>query len=198
MRDDINNDVTVFGLQGYYQDGSTSNLLLYASEENMVINLPLREVVRLAKIKAINNTVYVIENSGLYSTLIDKVIDEDIDVSIICSSGQINLATWKLIEKLVKNNQSIFYSGDFDPEGILMAYKMKKRYKNNVFYWHMDIDSYMICKSDEQIKESRLNQLLDINDNQITPLINTIKQVKKSGYQERLLGKIISDFINNY
>ncbi|WP_170289348.1 TIGR02679 family protein [Metabacillus lacus] len=193
MRDDINNDVTVFGLQGYYQDGSTSNLLKFAMEENVVMNLPLREVVRLGKISALNNKVYVIENSGLYSTLIDKIIEQEVEVSMVCSSGQFNLATWKLIDKLVDNNHYIYYSGDFDPEGILMANKIKEKYPNYVHYWHLDVASYKSCLSDEIIVESRLNQLLNIQNQEIGPLITSLLNTKRSGYQERLMESLLEE-----
>jgi uncharacterized protein (TIGR02679 family) len=193
MRDDINNDVTVFGIKGYYEDGLPSKVLSYAIEEEAVINLPLREVVRLDKLVAFKNKVFVIENSGLYSTLIDKVIELGIDISIICSSGQINLATWKLIDKLVAGNHSIYYSGDFDPEGIIMVYKMKEKYPEHVHYWHLDVESYKLCLSDEAISESRLNQLLNIQDPELVPLINLLKTKKKSGYQERLMDNILEE-----
>lgn len=196
LRDDINNDVTIFGLQGYYQDGSASNLLKFALEENVVINLPLREVIRLEKISALTNKVYVVENSGLFSTLIDKIIEQEVDVSMVCSSGQINLATWKLVEKLVQSNHSIYYSGDYDPEGVLMAYKMKVKYPNNVFYWYLDVDSYYQCLSDEVILESRLNQLSNIEDIHLVPLIRTMNKVKKSGFQERLIEKMFLELQN--
>jgi uncharacterized protein (TIGR02679 family) len=196
MRDDINNDVTVYGLNGYYQNGSSSNILKYANDENAVINLPLREVARLSKVYGVSKKVFVIENSGFYSTLIDKIIEYGLDVTIICSSGQINLATWNLIDKLIASNHSIYYSGDFDPEGILMAYKMKERYPCNVFYWQFDTKSYKLCLSDETILESRLNQISNIKDSTLSPLINLLLSTKKSGFQEMLLDNILSELRN--
>lgn len=59
----------------------------------------------------------VAENSGIYSILMELLLD----VPIICSSGQFTFAVWQLLRKLAYTGTIIYYSGDIDLEGLGMA-----------------------------------------------------------------------------
>lgn len=59
------------------------------------------------------------KNTAVYKIL-EKII-------IVCTYGQINLAWLVLLDLINQSIQTIYYSGDCDPEGILIADKLKNR-----------------------------------------------------------------------
>jgi len=87
------------------------------------------------------------------------------------------------LNKLVEANIVLYYSGDFDPEGIQIADKLKQRYKENIILWHYDEGSYKTCISKKKISERRLSMLDKINNHDLAHISFFIKQEKRSNYQ---------------
>jgi DNA topoisomerase IA len=58
-------------------------------------------------------------------------------VSLICTSGQLNLSYHIDLDK-IKDLEFIYYAGDFDPEGLLIADKIKLKYKEKVKFIFYD------------------------------------------------------------
>ena len=48
----------------------------------------------------------------------------DANIGIIVTNGNPNLAVFSLINKL--DNHELYYNGDFDPEGLLVADRLKE------------------------------------------------------------------------
>jgi uncharacterized protein (TIGR02679 family) len=123
-----------------------------AYRQQVTLNLPLREVVRIDKAYTNGKVVYVVENSGVYSALLDLCRDfceeqglKDIipNPPLVCTHGQFKLASLLLLDKLAASGTQIYYSGHFDPEGLSMAERLLLRYPGQAKAWHYTL--MIIC-----------------------------------------------------
>lgn len=96
---------------------------------------------------------------------------------------------------LVDSKIQLYYSGDFDPEGMQIADKLKQRYKENIVLWHYDEHDYRKCISNKTISERRLMMLRNIKDLKLIQVSQRIEQEKRSGYQEKLIDVYKEDIL---
>ena len=192
MKDDLWSFVTCSGLLAEVENG-IHPVWQAASATNTVLNVPIKELLKVNKIRPVNgNKVWVVENSGVCSTIIDEVPS----APIICTHGQFRSASWVVMDLLVGCGYSIYYSGDLDPEGISMAQRLKNRYPNNVTLWRMDKESYEQALSEEDVT-SRLAKIEIINLPELEEVVYLIKHHKKAAYQEGLITLLIQDILEH-
>lgn len=188
IRDDLWNFVTCQGLLASYQN-SIHPVWQAAIHTQTVMNVPMKELTKIDQIwPSIGRKVWIVENSSVCSTIMDAVPR----ASIICTHGQLRMASWQLLDKLVQSNCTLFYSGDLDPEGIVIADRLKKRYQDRVFLWRMDKAAYEKSLSNEDIS-NRLSKLDSISSPEWNELICLMKEVKLAGYQEAIISSLIND-----
>ncbi|WP_051688207.1 TIGR02679 family protein [Desulfofalx alkaliphila] len=201
-RDDILNFVTCAGIMGYDKDSAPLVLWKNACNQGVVMNVPLRELVKLRRFSPActpagkEKAVFVVENSGVFSSLMDS-FQQGFTPPLICTHGQFKLAGWLLLDNLVKNGASIYYSGDFDPEGLQMAQRLIMRYPQKVILWRYHPSDYKKCISEVTIGKSRLKKLETIKVAELLPLVELIIHSHKAGYQEYLINDYIED-INKF
>lgn len=198
LKDDLTNFVTLYGLRAE-KNGKVLRSWIESFNEGSVRNEPLREIAKLDVVKPVSNhsnKVFVVENSGVFSSILDEL--EGLPISLICTHGQFKLAALQIIKLLTKANYEIYYSGDTDPEGLQMAYSLKQRFPNHVFYWRFTPEDYMSSLSSVNLEASRLKKLDSVKDVSLEPLINKIKNEKKAAYQERQLEYLIEDIKQEY
>ncbi|SDI53550.1 TIGR02679 family protein [Natribacillus halophilus] len=189
LRDDITNDVTVANLLAEVGE-SVHPLWQAAVETRSVLNVPLRELQQVnAVYPARGDRVWVVENSGVYSSLLDAVPD----APLICTHGQFKLAALKLMDMLVDAGVTLFYAGDIDPEGVVMANRLLARYPRHARLWRMDVQSYHQSRSDNDLEEERLAKLLNVTSDALLPVVRDLQEKKKAGYQEGLLPWLAED-----
>jgi uncharacterized protein (TIGR02679 family) len=165
-----------------------------AAMTGTVLNIPVRELVSLEKIEPLKGkAVWVLENSGVCSAIMDAV-DE---APVACTHGQFKVASWIFFERLVESGCKIYYSGDIDPEGLLMADRLKKRYPENVVIWRMDKSDYLHAKSEESI-EDRITQLKGIEDELLKETASTLINHGVAAYQEGLIDLLIEDIRRSF
>ena len=174
--DPISNFVITYKLTG-------NSILNELAKNNEVVNLNLLNINKLSKVDTNNKIVYVFENPSLLTSLID------LNVPIIITSGIPNISLYTLLKKLEKSNTKIYYNGDFDPEGLLIAEKLKQRFPNIKLFCYSDID-YNNAKSKEKISNTRLKKLDNINSKELKDMKNIILENKVSAYQEQNLDRI--------
>lgn len=194
MRDDVNNYVNVYGVKGYDAYKNPDILLEMAYNQNRVLNIPLREMHALDKIEAVNDTIFVVENSGLFSSLVDMLIEQNVKATIVCSNGQMRLATVMLFRK---SKARIFYSGDYDPEGIVIAKGLKNKFGDRVQYWRYGPEDYLCSLSNIEMDKTRMAKLDNIVDTELSAIIHELKKHKRSGYQEEQIHNLFQDIRNN-
>ncbi len=192
LRDDLWNFVTVNGLNAWTQKG-VHPVWEAAVETGTVLNVPMRELGKLEKIEpASGKAVWILENSSVASTIMDAVPH----APIVCTHGQLRAAGWRLLDKLTEVQCKLFYSGDLDPEGILIADRLKKRYQDQLVLWRMDATDYEMSISKEDVTE-RISKLGNVNLLIWNDIISAMTEKKKAGYQEALVELLIGD-INNH
>lgn len=161
-----------------------------AQETGTVLNLPLKELIKVDKVYPYDgNEVWVVENSSVASTLMDLAPN----VPIICTHGQLRIAGWRLIELLALSGVIIHYSGDLDPEGMLIADRLVRRFPGAVQLWRMDEKSYHESMSEETVSDKRLSQLKKLQHPGLIKVAEVMQRDRRAGYQEAMVDLMVVD-----
>ncbi|WP_188204998.1 TIGR02679 domain-containing protein [Desemzia incerta] len=189
LRDDIKNDVAVRGLESK-NEGQINQMWQQACFEGCSWNVPLKEILRMGEIYPFNgDKVLVIENSGVYSILVDLLPT----VPIVCSSGQFTYAVWQLLRKLEQNNTQIYYVGDLDPEGILMAQRLLEIFPDNGNTIGMNLDNYHLASKSSDVSQRRLKQLRVVKELSLKQLSERIIETGQVAYQEGFIHELVKE-----
>lgn len=187
LRDDITNFVTCANLVAE-KDGNRHPMWRGAMETHSVLNIPMRELLRVNRVRpSRGGAVWIVENSGVFSRLLDDVPD----APIVCTHGQFKLAAYRLLDMLVTSGCRLKYAGDFDPEGLQMAARLKERYGDMLDYWCMDLESYVASEPSVDLSVERLVKLDRVTDPELQSVVDEMRQVKRAGYQEALVEKMV-------
>jgi uncharacterized protein (TIGR02679 family) len=202
LRDDLWNFVTCTGITGSAADSQPLGYLNEAYRQQVTLNLPLRKILRIDEAYAAGQVVYVVENSGVYSALLDLwrdfcdeqgLMEMTPNPPLVCTHGQFKLASLLLLDKLAASGTLIYYSGDFDPEGLSMAERLLLRYPGQVKAWHYTLEDYQHSRSDQVLSPQRLKQLDRVTSPELAPLKEKLLKTGLAGYQEGILGDLWCD-----
>lgn len=161
-----------------------------AQETGTVLNLPMKELIKVDKVYPYErNAVWVVENSSVASTLMDLAPN----APIICTHGQLRVAGWRLMELLASSDATIYYSGDLDPEGMLIADRLLRRFPEAVRLWRMDEKSYLESMSEEMVSDKRLNQFKKLHHPVLNKVAEVMQREKRAGYQEAMVELMVED-----
>ncbi|MGX7197532.1 TIGR02679 domain-containing protein [Enterococcus olivae] len=188
LRDDVKNYAAIRGLTAIRQ-GKTSALWQGACEERSSWNVPLKEICRMDTIfPEIGNQVLIVENSGVYSILVDLLPD----IAIICSSGQFTYAIWTLLRKLSKQTK-MYYVGDMDPEGLVMAQRLKEAFPEVLQTIGMTTEIFQKYAQPVNISERRIKQLRLITEPSILIIARLIEEQQTCAYQEGFIDELLTE-----
>lgn len=188
VRDEFFNFTMSYNLLG---DGSWESFWSYKQP----LNLSLYNIRESYEISGMEKKIFVVENPSVFRLLMEYIAKENLKATLICTSGQLNLSSLIILDRAIKNENRIFYSGDFDPEGLQIAQKLKLRYGKQLEFFHMEVEDYLDSLSDKSI-EKRLVKLDKIVLLEFRELIEIMKKEKRAGYQELLVEKY-KKFIRN-
>lgn len=190
IKDGISNFSISSGLLAF-KDGEihTGWQGFYNSYEPLQISL--WNLSKVDKIISGKDKVFIFENPTVFSEILDILVK--IKPSIVCTYGQVKLASLILLDNLVENGAHLHYSGDFDPEGLIIADKLKSRYGQNLTLWRYNADDYYNSISKNKISQARINKLHNLKDKTLIQMGEMIKENKYAGYQESIIGDLISD-----
>ena len=192
MKDDLWNFVTCQGLLAA-NDSKIHPVWQAAVSTKTVMNVPMKELTKMKRIwPAIGAKVWIVENSSVSSTIMDAVQG----APIVCTHGQLRLAGWQLLDRLVQSNCTLYYSGDLDPEGLVIADRLKQRYKEHLVLWRMNREAYEESVSNEDIAD-RLSKLDRITTPEFNDLISLMRNIKMAGYQEAIVEHLIRDIMGH-
>ncbi|MDF2700408.1 MAG: hypothetical protein K0Q49_1966, partial [Haloplasmataceae bacterium] len=159
IKDEVSNFTLCSGLKAFDEYGRHEGWNgFYESGEPLQISL-----LNLSKIKSVTSPtkkVFVFENATVFTEVFDKT--KCIKAPLMCTFGNVKLASLILLDKLVESDVIIYYSGDFDPEGLLIADKLKSRYQENLVLWGYNKDNYLNNLSNQNISQARVNKLNNI------------------------------------
>jgi len=193
--DEVSGNILCKGVQGYTLDGIHFGWKGFY-DQNEVIAVTLSNVSRLVRIESPNKKVFVVENPAVFSAISDCL--EDLQVALICTSGQLRVVALAVLDLLVQSGCTLFYSGDFDPEGLQIADKLWQRFEDKLVLWHFNIESYRKSLSNKQISSIRMTKLKSITNTQLKELATEIMKCGYAGYQESIVDELVDDLIRRY
>lgn len=185
LRDEVSNSTLCYGIYGTSKEGEKPWGAFWKIAEPL--QLSISNIKDVIQISAMNNVVYIVENPAVFSRLLEKAIQKG--VGLICTSGQINTSSYMILDLLETSETKMYYNGDFDPEGLQIADKLKQRYKA-LQLWHYEVQDYLKVKGIVEI-EDRLVKLNSIQSKEFNTLIEVMKKEKVAGYQELLVEELM-------
>ena len=188
MLDDISNYAMLYQVQAVKKDGSIHQGMAGFAREQHIVQVPLAVISEWELLRCSQDEIYIVENPSVFSMLISEKAGKR---SCMCMNGQPRLSSLIALQLLEKEGTTIYYGGDFDPEGLMIAQKLALFYPGEFHYWHIEPADYEQCKSREAISESRLRMLEKITDERLKPVVEQMKIEKVAGYQELI------DFFGN-
>lgn len=187
--DEVSNFVTLSGLIAY-SDGKENRVFKAAYENREVLQVPLLNLSKVDRAISPLKKVYVVENPGVFTSLIDADIKFP---PLVCTYGQPKLSSLIVLDMLYKEGTEIYYSGDFDPEGLQIADRLSRRYKDRFHFLRYGVEDYIKALSDEAINDVRLAKLNKIESFELYGIIREMRKIKRAGYQELILNELIED-----
>lgn len=178
---DENNEIHL-GWKGFYQ-----------SYEALNVNMDnLLHIYRIEGCKRI----YIVENPSVFQALLKYIKNKKIeDVGLACTNGQLNYSAYLLFDVLINSNIEIYYSGDMDPEGLLIADKIKQRYPR-IQLWCYDEKYYESCQSKKKASIKRMHMLDALKDEKLICIGKCMQEnSNRVGYQENMLDVYLERFI---
>lgn len=156
-------------------------------------------VDNVQNISAIDETscsiVFVVENPSVFQSLVAYAKNENLsNTGFLCTNGQLNYCGYLLMDKINQRNITMMYSGDMDPEGLLIADKLKTRYKEKLKLWHYSRSDFEKAKSNKYANKKRLAMLDLILSDRLRCIGEYLKD-EAIGYQENLLEEYKADIL---
>lgn len=193
MPDNISSFTAQIGLQ-LMQNGREHPAYQYFREHGEECLLAVSNLNHIDGADCGIKKVYIVENQMVFSHLCNVVREQK--ASLICTSGQLKMASYLLLDLLFKSGCNMYYSGDFDPEGVLIADKLLRRYEGRLFLWRFSVEDYSSIPCSNEIDKIRLAKLNQIKHKDLLELAEEMGRVKRSAYQELLLDKLENDIRN--
>ena len=180
------NDISNFVIT--YKLNSDSYLVNVFEKQNQILNLCLANLVEIKNLDTKIKKVFVFENPSLLNAL------KYLNVPIVITYGVPNQCVYTVLEMLNNSGNKIYYNGDFDPEGLIIAHKLKEKIPNLTLFCYDKID-YQNALSKEDISPTRLTKLDLVNDQNLKIIKDLLLKTKKSGYQENNMTRV-REYIN--
>ena len=189
IKDTLSNDVIAYGIRGRCVDGSLHQGMEGFLHQKEPVKLSLLTLANLEEIftNSVDRRVYIVENPAVFSILISRFPEK----SFICSYGQIRRAVFMLLDLFDKN--TVFsYAGDFDPEGLLIAERLKKRYGERLIFWKYETDIYLKYMSEEKLTKQRIKKLDGVRDATLLKIAELMREEGRAAYQESMLEEYVN------
>ena len=187
MLDDISNYAMLYQVQAVKKDGSIHQGMAGFAREQHIVQVPLAVISEWELLRCSQDEIYIVENPSVFAVLCGKEKEKNTRRAYMCMNGQPRLAGLMVLELLAKSGTKVYYAGDLDPEGILIAQKLSRYYKGEFHYWPMETEDYETCKPEEVISPKRMKILERITDDRLKPVVERIKAYGTAGYQEMLM-----------
>ena len=187
MLDDISNYAMLYQVQAVKKDGNLHKGMEGFANEQHIVQVPLAVIAEWESLHCPQDEIYIVENPSVFAVLCGKEKAGNVRRAYMCMNGQPRLAGLMVLDLLSKSGIRVYYAGDLDPEGILIAQKLSQYYKGEFHYWHMEMADYEKCRSAEVISPKRMKILERITDERLKPVVEKIEEYGTAGYQEMLV-----------
>lgn len=189
IKDTLSNDVIAYGIRGRCVDGSLHQGMEGFLHQKEPVKLSLLTLANLEETftNSVDRRVYIVENPAVFSILTSRFPEK----AFICSYGQIRRAVFMLLDLFDKN--TVFsYAGDFDPEGLLIAERLKKRYGERLIFWKYEPDIYLKYMSEEKLTNQRIKKLDGVRDAALLKIAELMREEGRAAYQESMLEEYVN------
>ena len=189
IKDTLSNDVIAYGIRGRCVDGSLHQGMEGFLHQKEPVKLSLLTLANLEETftNSVDRRVYIVENPAVFSILTSRFPEK----AFICSYGQIRRAVFMLLDLFDKN--TVFsYAGDFDPEGLLIAERLKKRYGDRLIFWKYEPDIYLKYMSEEKLTNQRIKKLDGVRDAALLKIAELMREEGRAAYQESMLEEYVN------
>jgi len=189
IKDTLSNDVIAYGIRGRCVDGSLHQGMEGFLHQKEPVKLSLLTLANLEETftNSVDRRVYIVENPAVFSILTSRFPEK----AFICSYGQIRRAVFMLLDLFDKN--TVFsYAGDFDPEGLLIAERLKKRYGDRLTFWKYEPDIYLKYMSEEKLTNQRIKKLDGVRDAALLKIAELMREEGSAAYQESMLEEYVN------
>lgn len=189
VKDTLSNDVIAYGIRGRCVDGSLHQGMEGFLHQKEPVKLSLLTLANLEETftNSVDRRVYIVENPAVFSILTSRFPEK----AFICSYGQIRRAVFMLLDLFDKN--TVFsYAGDFDPEGLLIAERLKKRYGERLIFWKYETDIYLKYMSEEKLTKQRIKKLDGVRDATLLKIAELMREEGRAAYQESMLEEYVN------
>lgn len=190
-KDDISNRTVMYGIHLRKKNGQLHQGTEGFYVEKQPVTVMLCQMQDISQAKGDSDKVYVFENPSVFSAFVDRTKEKS--VSVVCTYGQLTLTSLLLLDLLVNGGSTLYYAGDFDPEGLKIADKLKLRFGEKLILWHYQAEDYRTAKSDVAISTERLEKVKNLHSEQLKQMGQLLNAEKMAGYQERLIETYVSD-----
>ena len=189
IKDTLSNDVIAYGIRGRCVDGSLHQGMEGFLHQKEPVKLSLLTLANLEETftNSVDRRVYIVENPAVFSILTSRFPEK----AFICSYGQIRRAVFMLLDLFDKN--TVFsYAGDFDPEGLLIAERLKKRYGERLAFWKYEPEMYLKYMSEEKLTKQRIKKLDGVRDATLLKIAELMREEGRAAYQESMLEEYLN------
>ena len=162
--DDISSFTTAYGIRLYTENGIHQAYSEFIKNNESYV-ITLSNLGKITGADCESKKVYVFENQTVFSHICEEL--KDMKISSLCTSGQMKTASLLLIDMLCRSDCEIYYSGDTDPEGILIANRIICRNPQKIRPWRMTVQDYYDSISAKPITDERLIQLDSVTDSHL-------------------------------
>ncbi len=183
LLDDVSNYVLLYHATGVCKDDTYHKGLQGFFQEHDMLQIPLTVLTKLKCLESPTKTLYIDENPSVFALR----CAQNPTSTCLCMNGQPKLAALIALELFAASGTTVYYSGDFDPEGLWIAQRLALFYPGTFHFLHMDENSYQKCLSEESISDTRLKQLDRITDTRLLGTVARMRIEKRAGYQEGLM-----------
>ena len=187
MLDDISNYAMLYQVEAVKKDGNLHKGMEGFVSEQHIVQVPLAVITEWESLYCPQDEIYIVENPSVFAVLCGKEKPGNVRRAYMCMNGQPRLAGLMVLDLFAKSGIRVYYAGDLDPEGILIAQKLSQYYKGEFHYWHMETADYEKCRSEEVISPKRMKILERITDRRLKPVVDRIEEYGTAGYQEMLV-----------
>lgn len=182
LKDDLSNETLAYGLHAWKQDGCRHEGIEGFFKEKEPVRLTLRTLGELSKVTAQQRKIYVVENPAVFSVLTSY----NPSCAVVCINGQPRLASFLLLDFLKETHQFL-YAGDFDPEGLLIAQRLKERYEDALHLWKYEAEWYKKYLSGVRLSGSRIKKLDHVYRPELLEIKKWMQKEQKAAYQEAMI-----------
>ena len=187
MKEDALNYCITSRIFARTKDDDEHTGLTYFGMHYEPLNLNVANLLSIDRIEQAKLAL-IVENPSVFHQLNNTIkIHQLQEIALICSGGELNLAAHLLLDKLHEGDILMYYAGDFDPEGLLIADKLKRKYGSNLILWGYKLEEYKKAKSTKLIDDQRLEKLKNCVSAELEVIKEALIKHRNPGYQEALI-----------